>query len=218
VIRPGETVLVACSGGPDSMAMLDALTRLGPPRGWRLVVAHVDHGLRKGSDAEADVVAVLCSRAGLPLRRLRVKVAAGGSLQERARTARLDALRAAAGSEAATAIAVGHTADDQAETVLMRVLTSGSPRGLVAMGERDGSLARPLLRLWRDDTAAYCRALGVGVVDDPSNRDARFLRTRVRHELLPAIEAVLPGARRRLVSLADRQRRLLQAAPDYESQ
>ena len=218
VVRPGESVLVACSGGPDSMAMLDALIRLAPPRGWRLEVAHVDHGLRKGSDAEADVVAALTARADLPLRRLRVQVAAAaGSLQERARAARLGALHAAARKAGATAIALGHTADDQAETVLMRALTSGSPRGLAAMGERDGPLSRPLLRLWRTDTEAYCRALGLAVVDDPSNRDARFLRTRVRHELLPAIEAVLPGARRRLVALADRQRQLLRGERDCES-
>jgi tRNA(Ile)-lysidine synthase len=217
VLHPGERVLVACSGGPDSMGLLDALVRLAPPRGWRLEVAHVDHGLRAESAAEADLVAEECARAGLPLRRLKVSVAAGGSLQERARSARLDALRTTARSAGATAIALGHTADDQAETVLMRILTTGSPRGLVAMAERDGLMARPLLRVWRAQTAAYCDALGLDVVDDPSNRDRRFLRTRVRHELLPALEAVMPGARRRLVILAERQRALFQPPPKRES-
>ena len=208
---------MACSGGPDSMALLDALIRLAPPRGWRLEVAHVDHGLRPGSAAEADVVAARSVRAGLVLRRLRVHVRrAGGSLQDRARRARLDALRAAARSMGATAIALGHTADDQAETVLMRALTSGSPHSLLAMSERDGVLSRPLLRVWRDEIEAYGRALGLVVFDDPSNRDRRFLRTRVRHDLLPVIEAVLPGARRRLVVLAERQRRLLQAGPEQQ--
>ena len=217
VIRPGEKVLVACSGGPDSMALLDALIRLAPPRGWHLEVAHVDHGLRAGSSAEADIVEARTAGAGLTVRRLRVQVTpSGGSLQDRARTARLDALRTAARSVGATAIALGHTADDQAETVLMRALTSGSPRSLLAMSERDGMLSRPLLRLWRDDIEAYGHAVGLVVVDDPSNRDRRFLRTRVRYDLLPAIEAVMPGARRRLVVLAERQRRLLEARPERQ--
>src|SRR5437660_2122580 len=208
VRRPGEAIVVACSGGPDSTALLDALARLGPPRGWRLTVAHVDHGLRAGSAAEADIVASHADRRGLDFTALSVSVPAGGSLQDRARSARRDALRELAARVGATAIALGHTADDQAETVLMRALTRGSPRGLIAMGERDGPLVRPLLHVWRDQTAAYCATLELPVLDDPSNRDQRFLRTRVRHELLPALEAVFPGARKRLVTLAERQRRL----------
>jgi tRNA(Ile)-lysidine synthase len=213
VLRAGETILVACSGGPDSTALLDALARLGRPRGWSLVVAHVDHGLRAGSAAEADRVAAQAAGHGLPFRALRVAVAPGGSLQDRARVARHQALRAAARRAGASAIALGHTADDQAETVLMRALSGASPRGLVAMLERTGELVRPLLRVWREQTVAYCAALGLDVLDDPSNADLRFLRSRVRHQLLPALEAVFPGARRRLVVLAERQRRLIAAQP-----
>ena len=212
VLRPGETVLVACSGGPDSLTLLDALRRLAPPRGWRLEVAHVDHGLRPGSAAEAEIVAA--AAPDLPLHRLTVHVERGGSLQDRARQARLDALRTAAARIGASVIAFGHTADDQAETVLMRALTSATPRSLLAMAEREGYAARPLLRVWRRQTIAYCQALGFAVVDDPSNSDRRFLRTRIRHELLPALEEAFPGARRRLVVLAERQRRLLTATGD----
>jgi tRNA(Ile)-lysidine synthase len=209
VIAPGETVLIACSGGPDSTALLDALARLGPPRGWRLSVAHVDHGLRPGSAGEADVVAALAAARGLAFRSLRVELEGGGSLQDRARTARHAALRAESVRVGAGVIALGHTADDQAETVLMRLLAGASPGGLPSMAERERGLARPLLRVWREATVAYCVALGIEPLVDPSNTDPRFLRSRVRHEVIPALEAVFPGARRRLVVLADRQRRLL---------
>ncbi|MBV9100262.1 MAG: tRNA lysidine(34) synthetase TilS [Candidatus Dormibacteraeota bacterium] len=217
VLRVGETVLVACSGGPDSSALLDVLARLAPPRGWRLAVAFVDHGLRPGSEEEGRRVRELAAARGLPFSAVRLSVGQGPSLQARAREARYEGLTGVAAALGASAIALGHTADDQAETVLMRALSAASPRSLVAMGERSGRLARPLLRVWREETVAYCGALGIDPVEDPSNSDRRFLRSRVRHELLPALEAVFPGARRRLVTLAARQRRLLDgdgASPD----
>jgi tRNA(Ile)-lysidine synthetase-like protein len=214
VLRSGERVLIACSGGPDSTALLDALVRLAPPRRLDLHVAHVDHGLRDGSAAEAHGVQALARARSIPFHSLSVHVEPGGSLQDRARTARHGALRALAHDLGATAIALGHTADDQAETVLMRALGSGAtPRALRAMGRRDGMLARPLLALWRRDLAAYCAALSLPVLDDPSNADPRFLRSRVRHQVIPALEEVFPAARRRLVALAEHQRRLA-AEPD----
>jgi tRNA(Ile)-lysidine synthase len=210
VLTPGETVVVACSGGPDSTVMLDALARLAPPRRLALHVAHVDHGLRDGSAAEAAQVAAAAAERGLPFTALAADVAPrGSSLQDRARDARRAALGGLAREVGATAIALAHTADDQAETVLMRALTGATPRALAAMADRTGPLARPLLRVWREDVVAYCAALGLVTLDDPSNADPRFLRSRVRHELIPALEAVFPAARRRLCVLADRQRRLV---------
>jgi tRNA(Ile)-lysidine synthase len=217
VLRPGETVVVACSGGPDSTALLDALARLAPPRSLRLHVVHVDHGLRPGSEAEALAVEALARRHGLGFVAVRVQVGRGPSLQDQARRARHRALAEAAERLGATAIALGHTADDQAETVLMRLLTSATPASLRAMAEREGRLARPLLRVWREATLAYCSALGLTPVDDPSNRDRRHLRSRVRLDLLPALEAVFPGARRRLCVLACRQRAVLEGAPAAEA-
>jgi tRNA(Ile)-lysidine synthase len=217
VLRRGERVVVAVSGGPDSTALLDALARLAPPRELRLHVAHVDHGLRDGSAAEAEPVAALAEARGLAFHALRVSVAAGGSLQDRARAARHAVLRALAAEVGAGAVALGHTADDQAETVLMRALSGATPRALRAMSPRDGMLARPLLRLWRADTEAYCAALALPVVDDPSNADPRFLRSRVRHELLPLLEEVFPAARRRLVALAEHQRALLAEPPSGDA-
>ncbi len=214
VLRPGERVLVACSGGPDSTALLDALTRLAPPRAWRLHVAHVDHGLRPDSADEAVMVGSICARLGLPFNPLRVDVGPGPSLQDRARQARHRALTELGNDLGADVIALGHTADDQAETVLMRILSSATPGSLRGMAEREGGRARPLLRVWREATLAYCAALGLEPLDDPSNRDRRFLRSRVRHDLLPALEAVFPGARRRLAVLADRQRALLGSPGD----
>ena len=214
VIEPGEAALIACSGGPDSTALLDSVARLGPPRGWRLSVAHIDHGLREGSSGEADIVAALAAARGLPFRSIRVAVEPGGSLQDHARNARHAALRSEAARVGASVIALGHTADDQAETVLMRLLAGASPAGLQAMAERERGLARPILRVWREATVAYCAALGIEPLIDASNEDPRFLRSRVRHEVIPALEAVFPGARRRLVVLADRQRRLMSARPD----
>lgn len=210
VLMPGESVLVACSGGADSTAMLDALARLAPPRSLRLHVAHVDHGLRPGSAGEAAGVEAAAGARGVAFTALSVTVAPrGSSLQDRARAARHAALADLAGRLGATAIALAHTADDQAETVLMRALAGATPRSLAAMGPRDGRLARPLLRVWRRDVDAYCAALGIEVLADPSNADPRFLRSRVRHEVIPALESVFPAARRRLCVLADHQRRLL---------
>ncbi|MBV8083788.1 MAG: tRNA lysidine(34) synthetase TilS [Chloroflexi bacterium] len=212
VIEPGECVIVAVSGGPDSTALLDALHHLAAPRGWRLVVAHVDHGLRTESASEREQVSALAQRLGLTFYGARVAVAPGSSLQERARDARRAALLGIAEQVAATAVAMGHTADDQAETVLMRLLTTASPVGVAAMRERQGRAARPLLRVWRDETIEYCAALGLEVVTDPSNADRRFLRARVRHDVIPALEMAFPAARRRLFTLALRQQRLLEHA------
>ncbi|HEX6493311.1 MAG TPA: tRNA lysidine(34) synthetase TilS [Candidatus Dormibacteraeota bacterium] len=211
LIATGDVVVVACSGGPDSTTLLDALARLAPPRRLRLVAVHVDHGLREGSAAEAGVVEAAATRLGIAFAALSVHVEQGGSLQDAARRARHAALRAAADEHGAGSIALGHTADDQAETVLMRALSGATPRALAGMAPRSGRLVRPLLRVWRCDTLAYCAALGLEPLDDPSNHDPRFLRTQVRHRLLPALEEVFPAARRRLVALAEGQRRALEA-------
>lgn len=219
VLREGETVVVACSGGPDSTALLDVLARLAPPRRLTLHVVHVDHGLRAASAAEAEPVRAAAERHGLSFKGLRVDVdPRAPSLQDAARRARHAALREVAATVGAAAIALGHTADDQAETVLMRALSGATPRALCAMSERTGPLARPLLRVWRAETIAYCHALQLAVTIDPSNTDRRFLRTRVRDELVPALESVYPAARRRLVALAEGQQRLRDTLVSHSQQ
>jgi len=171
---PGTAVTCAVSGGADSTALL----ALAVAAGCHVTAVHVDHGLRAGSADEADVVADSAARLGAEFRGATVHVGDGSNLEARARAARYSVLP----SDALT----GHTADDQAETVLVNLLRGAGVNGIAGMRD-DGR--RPLLGLRRSDTVALCDALaldpGVRVVHDPSNDDPRHLRNRVRHELLP---------------------------------
>lgn len=166
----GEPLECAVSGGPDSMALLG----LAVAAGCRTTAYHVDHHLRPGSDKEARLVESAARALGAEFVSLEVVVEPGPNLEARARSARYGVLPAS--------VATGHTADDQAETLLLNLLRGAGRTGLAAM--RPGR-ARPLLCLRRSETAAYTEALGLGVVDDESNRDPRFRRNRVRRELLP---------------------------------
>lgn len=170
---PGP-VTCAVSGGADSLALL-ALARNA---GLDATAVHVDHGLRPGSGREAEVVARAADRLGARFRSLAVEVPPGPDLEQRARNAR----RAALGPGAL----YGHTADDQAETVLLALLRGSGLDGLAAMSE----VGHPLLRVRRRETEAICEALGLDVVHDPSNGDVRFRRNRVRAEVLPLLADV----------------------------
>jgi len=143
-----------------------------------VTAVHVDHGLRPGSAAEAERVASVAARVGADFRSVRAHVAAGPDLEARARAARHAALGPAA---------LGHTADDRAETVLVNLLRGAGPAGLAAL--RPGT-RHPLLGLRRSETRSLCADLGLEPLDDPSNRDPRFVRNRVRHEVLPLLGAV----------------------------
>ncbi|MGA2520082.1 MAG: tRNA lysidine(34) synthetase TilS [Acidimicrobiales bacterium] len=184
---PGTAVSCAVSGGADSLALL----ALAVAAGCDVIAVHVDHGLRTGSAAEADVVEAAARLLGAGFRSLRVEVAPGPNLEARARAARRSVLP----GDAAT----GHTMDDQAETVLLNLLRGAGLDGLAGM--RPGP-THPLLGVRRSDTHALCAALGLEPVEDPSNADMRFTRNRVRHELLPLACAV---AGRDLVPVLARQ-------------
>ena len=188
---PGTALTCGVSGGADSLALLV----LAVAAGCRVTAVHVDHGLRAGSAAEADLVAAAARRFGADFRAERVIVAEGPNLEDRARRAR----HAALGPDAAT----GHTADDQAETVLANLLRGAGVHGLAAM--RAGP-RHPLLGLRRADTEAVCDHLGLVPVRDPSNDDPRFVRNRIRHELLPLCAAI---AGRDVVPVLARQAGLL---------
>ncbi|MDO8364579.1 MAG: tRNA lysidine(34) synthetase TilS [Actinomycetota bacterium] len=166
----GSDVACAVSGGADSTALL----ALAVAAGLHVTAVHVDHGLRPGSAEEAGVVAAAAARLGTGFRSVRVQLADGPNLEARARAARYAALPAG--------VLTGHTADDQAETLLVNLLRGAGTAGLAGM--RPG-VHRPLLALRRTDTVALCAALRLPVVRDPSNLDPRHLRNRVRHELLP---------------------------------
>ncbi len=171
----GTALPCAFSGGPDSTALL-VLARAA---GCDVVAIHVDHGLRPTSATEARQAAALAAAIGVPFRARRVTIAPGPNLEARARAAR----RAALPDDAAT----GHTADDQAETVLINLLRGAGINGLAGM--RAGP-RHPLLALRRHETRALCESLGLTPVADPSNHDRRFVRNRVRDEVLPLLADV----------------------------
>ena len=187
MLAGGETVLIAVSGGADSVALLHLLLELSP--GWRLRlhVLHVDHQLRAESAADADFVRDLGARLGVLVDVATVAVDRRGSLEAAARAARYAALDVCAARVGAERIAVGHTADDQAETVLMRLLQGAGVRGLAGIPPVRGRIIRPLIEMRRSALETELRRAGLAWVDDRTNRDLKFLRNRIRHELLPLL-------------------------------
>lgn len=210
----GERIIVGVSGGADSTCLLDCLVRLGFP----LLVAHLDHGLRPGSWEDARRVLRLA--AGLRVPAIAARAVGlreqGGSLENAARTARYRFLADCARTGPSRLIAVGHTQDDQAETVLLHLLRGAGAAGLRGMrletpleaitGEPgDGGLrvVRPLLGVARTETGAWCRQHGLPVLRDPTNSDPAMARNRIRSELLPLLETYNPSVRRALARMAD---------------
>jgi len=197
MLRGGEGVLVAVSGGPDSVALLDVLCSLRASLALALSVAHVHHGLRPEADAEAEAVERLCARLGVACRVEPVTVRRAppwDGLEAESRRARHAALARAAAAVGAARIATGHTADDQAETVLMRLLQGAGPRGLGGIAPVRGALISPLIETRRADVVAHLDARGLTAAEDASNRDPRFLRSRIRHDLLPFMVELTGGS------------------------
>jgi len=193
MLAGGDVVLVAVSGGSDSVALLHLLHTLAPEYGVGLQALHVDHRLRPDSAHDAEFVRALAARLGVPVEVATVSVPAGDSLEARARDVRYAALEAAARRLGATRIALGHTADDQAETVLMRVLDGTGVRGLAGIPVVRGRIIRPLLGLRRSALRAELIRAGLTWMDDPTNLDPKFFRNRVRHEVLPLLAAAVDG-------------------------
>ena len=188
MLRGGDRVLVAVSGGPDSVTLLDVLGWLRASLGFVVSVAHVHHDLRPEADDEAEVVCRLCERLGVACHVERVAVKRAPpweGLEAEGRRARHGALERVARAVGASRIATGHTADDQAETVLMRLLQGAGPRGLGGIAPVRGLLISPLIESRRVEIIDHLRVRGLPWVEDASNRDARFLRNRIRHDLLP---------------------------------
>jgi tRNA(Ile)-lysidine synthase len=195
---PATPVTCAVSGGADSLALLV----LAVAAGCQATAVHVDHGLRPASASEAGVVAAAAARLGAAFRAERVTVEAGPNLEARARGARYAVLP--------PEVLTGHTADDQAETVLLNLLRGAGLDGLAAMAADSsrpmGRPRRPILALRRAETRAVCQAEGLVPVVDPSNADPAHRRNRVRHELLPLLDDI---ARRDVVPVLARQAALL---------
>ncbi len=218
LLPPDSRIVLAVSGGPDSVALLHLAHSLAEEHRWQLVAAHFDHGLRDDSIAEAEQVAAWVDALGIrchvgrPERPLDARQAA-------LRDARYAFLRAVTASEDARRMATAHHADDQAETVLFRVLRGTGVRGLAGIPERRGSIVRPLLGFWRAELEAYLTERSIAYLTDPSNTDPRWARARLRTQLLPAMESAWEGpVRERLVELArsaaDADRALLEQAKE----
>jgi tRNA(Ile)-lysidine synthase len=204
-LAPGAVVLVGCSGGADSLALLAATCFEAPRAGLRPAAVVVDHGLQPGSAQVAQQAAAQAVRLGAAdVRVERVRVPPRGGPEGAARTARREALDRVAAELGAACLLLAHTRDDQAETVLLGLARGSGARSLSGMRPVAGLVRRPLLGLPRDDTRAACTAAGLTWWDDPHNDDPAHARARVRHRLLPALERELgPGVRDALARSAD---------------
>jgi len=203
-LDPARPIVVAVSGGPDSLCLMDILRQAGFP----IIVAHFNHKLREGSDIEANTVEKMAGRLGLPSVIESADVRAFAvekklSIEDAARTLRYRFLFEQARQHEAQAVAVGHTADDQVETVLMHFLRGAGLNGLKGMTYRtvlsvfdsEIPLVRPLLDVWREETVVYCAGQGLRPHYDPSNDSLNFLRNRIRHLLIPTLETYNPKFR-----------------------
>ena len=203
LIPRGTRVLVAVSGGPDSMALLHVLAGLRSAGGFGLFAHGVDHGLRPEAGEELDLAEAFCRSLEVPFSRESVRLAQGGNLQARARDVRWASLRTAASRTSADRIATGHHADDRAETLLMRLLRGTGPGGLAVLPPRDGDRIRPMIRARRADVDAHVARHRIPHALDPSNDSPRYLRTRVRRELIPQLLRLSPRVVEHLCALAD---------------
>lgn len=190
MLLPGETVMVAVSGGPDSTCLLHALVGLRRLLRVGIAVFHFDHRLRPTSAGDAAYVRRTADRLGLPFRLAEAGTAPGPgeSIEDWARRARYGALALAMREVGASKGATGHTLDDQAETVLLALVRGGGLDAVAGMAPVQGDVVRPLLEVTRDEVEAFCRAKRLRPRVDPTNRDTRLLRNAVRLEVMPALE------------------------------
>lgn len=184
----GEPIVVTVSGGPDSICLLDVMTRLAPRWGLRIEVAHVDHGLSEMSAEIAARVGRLGAEAGFDVHVAKAPDLAGSNLHARAREFRYEFFGIVAERIGADRIVTGHTLDDRVETTLARLIHGAGTRGLGGLAPVDGNRVRPLIDLRRSETRAYCERRELAFYDDPANVDDRFDRAKIRSGVLRMIE------------------------------
>lgn len=208
MIRPGQCVVVAVSGGPDSVCLLDVLMTLREDLSCSLVVAHFNHGLRPGQDEwETRFVARLAAERGLPFEAGGAMLEQGGGLEARAREARYRFLEEARRRHEAHRIALGHHLDDQAETVLMRLIRGSGLAGLGGIPPvRPPYIIRPLLEVSRGEILEHLRRRNMEACQDPSNQSLRHLRNRIRWEVMPLLAGYQPQVARVLGAAAEQFR------------
>jgi tRNA(Ile)-lysidine synthase len=209
-LAEGDVVAVACSGGADSLALASAAVFEGHKQGLRVVGVTVDHGLQPGSAAQAERVVVQLAVLGVDetvTARVAVDATSGLGPEAAAREARYAVLEEVAARLGARVVLLGHTLDDQAETVLLGLARGSGGRSLQGMRPAFGVFARPLLGVRRLDTETACQVEGLEPWDDPHNHDAAYTRVRVRRRVLPVLEAELgPGVTEALARTAEQLR------------
>lgn len=225
-IARGSRILVALSGGPDSLCLLHVLHRLKGRYPLALSVAFLDHGIRSGRETDKDLefIQQTCSNLGVDLSWDRLPQgelvqrarSTGRSLEEVARESRYNFLKTSASEKQCEYIALGHTADDQIETLVMRFFQGVDLSGLPGIPEKRDFLVRPLYDCTRPQIIRYLSDRGLRYLTDTTNKDSRYLRNAVRHNLLPAAEQIFPGFRGSLLSLSKKLFRL-RAYVDSES-
>lgn len=208
LLADGDRVLIALSGGPDSMALCDLLCRLREDRPLNLVAVHLNHQLRPGAGAEALAVASYCRQQKVPFiyatcrvadlaRREKIGEEAAG------RQARHQLFQQVMARWKLTKLALGHHADDRAETILLNMIRGAGVQGMAAMPAQRGALIRPLLFARKDQLVQYCQEKGIPFAVDETNADTGYSRNRVRHDLVPILEDMNPAAVRHINRMAD---------------
>ena len=199
-LPPAARVLALLSGGADSVCLAHALaSQLGPDR---MEVLHVNHGLRSAAAEDEQFCRALAERMAVRLHVERVQVAPTGNLEAAARDARYAAAEALRSREGLDLVATGHTASDQAETVLYRLVSSPGRRALLGMAPRRDRIVRPLLQVTAADTRAYCSAAGLPWLEDESNQDRSLARNRLRLDVIPALREIHPAAESNILATA----------------
>lgn len=210
LFKAGDVVVVGVSGGPDSAGLLCALARLRKELGLRIFAVSVNHGLRAEAVRDVEIAAEQAAQMDVPFAQIRLQVGQGAGLQARARSLRYEALLEHMRAVGGRALAVGHTQDDQAETVLMRQLRGAGVRGLGGVQPaREDGVVRPLIDCSRGDVHEFAHEAFVAIASDASNKDNAYTRVRVRESLLPAIQSEDPAIATHLTQLADEAREIV---------